>query len=272
LSRTDAELVNLVVPIKTAGWASSRAKYRSLGPRTTRLITGRSEWSPSEAPAVQVSDEGRSPRAQPAQQSGLLRDLQLYAVTPVGATSVSVELPVRALAAAVGAGLLCVGLAACGASTSTTRASSSTTQPTTASSAFSPSLVARAGTSDTVFVLGTASCGSGLCLQLWRGQAGSGATRGHFTEVNAPPSAAPRYAGSIGSVRQLVFANTEDGYALELEPNSIWMTAFATSNGGKSWHSVSFGPNVTVFAMVASAQHVYAVLVHWANSTGRRNA
>jgi len=120
---------------------------------------------------------------------------------------------------------------------------------------FVPAEVAEAGSLPQIFVLGTSQCGPRLCLQLWEGRAGS------FSQRQAPPSNAPREAGSAGSVERLVFANTSDGYALEPpeSPGSAYRYYF-TLDGGAKWQLASFGPHATAFAFAASAKDFYAVL------------
>jgi hypothetical protein len=78
--------------------------------------------------------------------------------------------------------------------------------------------------------------------------------------VTAPPSTAPKYSGDTGPVGELVFANEEDGYVLG-EPGSNGASYFVTIDGGRSWHGAGFGPHMSVFAMVATPQAFYAVLV-----------
>jgi hypothetical protein len=65
---------------------------------------------------------------------------------------------------------------------------------------FVPSFLARAGTSSTVFVLGTSPCGNRLCPSLWRGQEDVGGLHGHFVAVTAPPFTIPKPYG-LGRAR-----------------------------------------------------------------------
>ena len=107
--------------------------------------------------------------------------------------------------------------------------------------AFAPALVARAGATATVFVLGSAPCTGGRCVELFRGGAGP-RLRAY---VSAPPSGRPSSSDvfSTGSVAALVFANQDDGYAIEgPEPSGdggLLGTAtgpvYATTDGGESW-------------------------------------
>ena len=96
-----------------------------------------------------------------------------------------------------------------------------------------PQLVVRAGTSNVLYVLYSATCDGNTCYRLTR-SANGGRT---FTRVSTPPiSSGPTYADSgTGSLDQLVFANAQDGYATE----NIWgkqSTLYATFDGGRSWH------------------------------------
>jgi hypothetical protein len=155
------------------------------------------------------------------------------------------------------------------ASTSTSLPSSTTSQPGgihPASPSVAPGLVVQAGDTSTVFVLGTAHCAGGLCLQLWRGTGGAGVGAEQWSEMVAPPSATPSFAGSDGSVESLVFANSSDGYAVEGPTPSagplIGAPVFVTVDGGTSWSPIGFGADVSVFKMVTSGNVFYAVLVH----------
>lgn len=96
-----------------------------------------------------------------------------------------------------------------------------------------PQLVIRAGTSNVMYVLYSATCGNNPCYRLTR-SANGGRT---FTKVTTPTiSSGYTYADSgTGSLDQLVFANAEDGYATE----NIWgkqSKLYATFDGGHSWH------------------------------------
>jgi hypothetical protein len=96
-----------------------------------------------------------------------------------------------------------------------------------------PQLVVRAGTSNVLYVLYSATCDGRPCYRLTR-SANGGRT---FTKVTTPPiSSGSTYADSgTGSLDQLVFANAQDGYATE----NIWgkqSDLYATFDGGRSWH------------------------------------
>jgi hypothetical protein len=141
---------------------------------------------------------------------------------------------------------------------------SATTGAFPSASSFEPALVAEAGDSSTIFVLGTATCGKRLCPELWRSMNGLAGTTESFTKVRAPTNASLRHAGT-GSIQMLVFANSSDGYAVEDSSGvsvggSSGGPIFATTNGGRSWHSFRFGPHVFVSDMVTSWSEFYAVL------------
>jgi len=121
---------------------------------------------------------------------------------------------------------------------------------------FVPSRLARAGTSSTVFVLGTSPCGNQLCPSLWRGYEAGGLS-GHFVKVTVPPLAISKLYG----LDQLVFANAKDGYAFQSYGQAADAPVFATVDGVRSWHRVSFGPGVGAFDIAAARGEFFAVLV-----------
>ena len=122
---------------------------------------------------------------------------------------------------------------------------------------FVPGHLARAGTSPSVFVLGTSPCGNRLCPSLWRGYEGEGGLSSHFVKVTVPPLAISKLYGED----QLVFANARDGYASHSYGQSSDAPVFATVDGARSWHRVSFGPGVGAFDITAARGEFYAVLV-----------
>ena len=122
---------------------------------------------------------------------------------------------------------------------------------------FVPSFLARAGTSSTVFVLGTIPCGNRLCPSLWRGQEDVGGLPGHFVAVTAPPFTIPKLYG----LGQLVFANAQDGYAFQSYGQPTDAAVFATVDGARSWHRVSLGPGVGGFDLATARGEFYAVLL-----------
>ena len=136
--------------------------------------------------------------------------------------------------------------------------------PAAAAADFQPGLVVPAG-SATVYVLGSGRCGRRLCLELWRGTSTAPDSREHFTEVTAPPSIAPSYPSDTGSIRDLVFANALDGYALQRSNDTEPLypepsTVFVTRDGGSTWHATSFVRGLGVFGLAASANEFYVVL------------
>ncbi|MCA1841717.1 MAG: hypothetical protein LC792_00740 [Actinobacteria bacterium] len=98
----------------------------------------------------------------------------------------------------------------------------------------------------TGWALGTVSCGTGQCLQLWKTR-DSGRT---WTESSAPPVLKSEAEEAGSGVRVLRFANTEDGWAFLPD---LW----ATHDGGSHWVRQSIGE---VFALEAASGAVHAVV------------
>lgn len=122
-----------------------------------------------------------------------------------------------------------------------------------------PQLVIRAGTSNVIYVLYSATCGSSPCYRLTR-SANGGRT---FTRVTTPPiSSGYTYADSgTGSLDQLVFANAEDGYATE----NIWgkqSKLYATFDGGQSWHREHIKGAQFIQSLTTSPTNFYVITDH----------
>ena len=122
-----------------------------------------------------------------------------------------------------------------------------------------PQLVMRAGTSNVLYVLYSATCGDHTCYRLTR-SANGGQT---FTKVTTPPiSSGYAYADSgTGSLEQLVFANAEDGYATE----NIWgkqSKLYATFDGGKSWHRERIKGAQFIQSLTTSPTDFYVITEH----------
>jgi len=166
----------------------------------------------------------------------------------------------RFAARAGAAALATVGLATVGLPGTPARP----TTPTLAGS-FVPGLIARAGSSSTVMVLGTATCTGGgrhLCLGLWSATVGRAGLVDRLTKLTAPPSTRPKFAGSTGLVGAVVFSNRLDGYAVEHSSSQpTASTVFATTDGGRSWRRAELGAG-SVWSMVATAHELYAVTAH----------
>lgn len=156
---------------------------------------------------------------------------------------------------------MALSLTAFGTSTSLAGTSSSPS-PTAAgevalAAGFAPSFLARAGTSSTVYVLGTSPCGNQSCPSLWRGYAGVSALSGRFVKVTAPPFNDPKLYG----LGKLVFANARDGYAFQSYGQATDAAVYATVDGARSWHRVSFGSDAGAFDIAAAQGEFYAVEV-----------
>jgi photosystem II stability/assembly factor-like uncharacterized protein len=130
-----------------------------------------------------------------------------------------------------------------------------------------PLMVVRANDSATVYVVTTdnefevskpSSCGT-ACFLLRR-TTDNGAL---FRFVALPPI---HYESDslTGNLDQLVFANTEDGYALlgVGVPTSLYVTL----NGAGSWHRVMIARGVTILGFTATSHELYAVLARCTKS------
>lgn len=191
-------------------------------------------------------------------------------------------------AAAAGVVFVTVGLSACGSSagsqsgkttrtlspgsTVATRSSraetvTTATRASRSGNLFVPSQIVEAGTSVTVFLLGTGRCNGQFCVELWRGQGE------HYVQVTAPPNAVTVGSTDIASA-QLVFANADDGYALAYgSAAGAGSTAFATIDGGKSWQSVPLtggAPRGMVATSVAASDGEFYALLGCTGSGGSK--
>jgi photosystem II stability/assembly factor-like uncharacterized protein len=122
------------------------------------------------------------------------------------------------------------------------------------SSPLQPWTIVRAGTSDTMYLEAFSICDHTYCPTLLRTEDGGR----HFTKVTMPPVSAA--SGSpVGSLRELVFANAEDGYAIEGQSSDT--LAYTTFDGGRNWHkeSVLAGPGRTILDFAATSSYFYAV-------------
>jgi len=123
---------------------------------------------------------------------------------------------------------------------------------------FSPTIVARAGSSNVLYVLWESnSCTLRRCLRLERSTNGGGT----FTNVSVPP-VTPVLGMNTSPISQLYFANPMDGYAVQFASTGPkWTTAalFATFNGGRTWHHDQIFPNSYVYSMATSEHFIYAL-------------
>lgn len=125
-------------------------------------------------------------------------------------------------------------------------------------SVMSPAIVARAGSSDVLYVLWeSTSCHLQRCLRLERSVNG-GQT---FSRVAVPPVTRV-FGGNTSPISNLYFANPLDGYAEEFaSTGSKWSTTtlFVTSNGGQSWRRQEIAPRSVISSMASSARFFYAM-------------
>lgn len=128
----------------------------------------------------------------------------------------------------------------------------------TTPSTMSPVLVARAGTSNVLYVLWEATtCRVTRCLQLERSNDG-GAT---FVRVNVP-RVVPIPGQHFAPINQLVFATPSDGYLVEyagVGRVSTIDTVFATTDGGRTWLREQLLPRSQTLAMATTSRYVYAL-------------
>ena len=120
------------------------------------------------------------------------------------------------------------------------------------STVLTPIILARAGSSDVVFVLATTSCPQGPCLRLARTD-DNGAS---FTDATTPP-VAPVAGQVAGSIDQLVFVSPRVGYVLEVARGVS--TVYATTDGARTWGAVWTAHGVQVTDLAATAGAAYVV-------------
>jgi photosystem II stability/assembly factor-like uncharacterized protein len=122
-----------------------------------------------------------------------------------------------------------------------------------AGSGMNPVLLAQAGSSGVVFVLWSTTCNHHTCFRLERSNDGGRV----FSLVKAPPIS-PGRGSPTGNLVELVFANPNDGYALERV--SIERTAlYATFDGGRSWRREEIRRDQRIEWMTSTPIAFYAV-------------
>ncbi len=123
---------------------------------------------------------------------------------------------------------------------------------------FTPSLIARAGDSDVLYVVSqSTACTQRQCKRLVRSNNG-GRT---FFAVSMPPVTAIR-GMNVPQVAGLYFANPNDGYVEEYTSTGTkWATSslFATFNGGRTWRSVAITPHPSIYGFATSSRFFYAL-------------
>jgi hypothetical protein len=112
-------------------------------------------------------------------------------------------------------------------------AASSASTGTKPSARVTPALLARAGTSNVVYIFATTGCGEARCVRLYRSN--SDATQ--FKRVEPPPVKGERGGIAESTLEKLVFANPDDGFAFVAYGN-FGVTMYATSNGARTWREV----------------------------------
>lgn len=121
-----------------------------------------------------------------------------------------------------------------------------------------PLMTAMVPSTNVVYVLGHSGCETSSCLRLVRtNDALSG-----YTTVTLPPvvSAQGNPSGSLG---QMIFANTRDGYAVDEVKGESRL--YVTHDGARSWHSKLLPRGLVIRDLAVSAPDVYVVTVRCAN-------
>lgn len=125
-------------------------------------------------------------------------------------------------------------------------------------------LIGVAGTPYT-FVVSSYSvgCSHEPCLRLQR-TSDDGKS---FTTLHAPPLTFVS-KNPLGNLRQLVFANEQDGYALLSSPNGTQLFPtymYVTTDGARTWHRASVGRDDSILSVVATKGNLYADIAHCTN-------
>lgn len=125
----------------------------------------------------------------------------------------------------------------------------------TTAGAVQPQLMIRVRASSVIFVLGTTKCQNAPCVELQRTD-NDGAT---FATLSLPPLSAYQN-NPTGTLRNIVFANDDIGYALE---GRVWITRlYATYDGGHAWRRVSLPQGVDIMSVAATTKKLYVVTMH----------
>ena len=115
-----------------------------------------------------------------------------------------------------------------------------------------PLLLARVPSSQVVYILGSVKCGESRCLHLRR----TTDYAAHFVTVSIPPVS--EVPGSLtGSLSRLLFANVNDGYAIE--PTGSSTTLFVTTDGATTWRRAALASGLVFGGFAMSATSLYAV-------------
>jgi hypothetical protein len=119
-----------------------------------------------------------------------------------------------------------------------------------------PSLLARAGTSNVLYVLGTTGCDTARCARLYR----SNLDVTHFKRVSLPPLKTERGGVADSTLEKLVFANPRDGFAF-VGYGDFGVSMYATSNGARTWREVERVKKGQLEMYVSSSQ-IFVTSVH----------
>jgi len=113
----------------------------------------------------------------------------------------------------------------------------------------------RAGQSSTILVVATSKCKAAPCVELLRTDNAAHT----FTKLSLPPVAS--YQGNpTGTLDRVVFADEEDGYAVE---GRTWNTLlYATHDGGHAWQRVPIPRGADITSIAATSTELYLVTMH----------
>jgi hypothetical protein len=120
----------------------------------------------------------------------------------------------------------------------------------TAPKLVNPLMLVRAGQSDVDYVIWSATCGTSKCYRMERFSDAD--QSGAF--VTAPPITSTKSSNNLSN---LVFANKQDGYAVESA--KLGSDLYATFNGGASWQQEQIRPHQVIIWLTATSTNFYAV-------------
>ena len=115
-----------------------------------------------------------------------------------------------------------------------------------------PLLISQVRSSNVVYVLATTGCVQPTCLRLLRTTINAGS----FTSVALPPVQFS-HGTLTGTLRNMQFANVNDGYAIVgvTGPTSLYVTL----NGARTWHRVTIDKGATTLGLTTTATSIYAI-------------
>ena len=123
-----------------------------------------------------------------------------------------------------------------------------------------PLLIVKVPSTNVLYILGNVGCSTAACLHLVR------TTTSFSSEVavTLPPVSKVRGIAS-GSLGQVAFANSSDGYALD-EVDGV-TDLYVTRDGAKSWHRQTFARHDVVTRIVTTATSVILVAMQCSKQT-----